>query len=209
MHPCLRQAMHLLLNKLSSAAVSVSGCSFDSTATLWHTSERHLAVISLMSLWYPPCEQLRACSTVCCLPQTQLDVMCGGCQPNRRHRASQKAPLCKLNPNSSRGSRASQFDAPFSLQQSVASVWGTSHVVYLPPLLSLIFAELCFWVAVLFHCSTQWWQVVPPPLSIHGPFLSQTLHPNVIEDRLLQLHSSISKLETSTDSVQFTKISFI
>ena len=114
---------HAPSSVLSCSLSPVSGCSSGSTATLWHTSERHLAVISLILLCLnagnPPCEQLRACSTVCHLLQTQLDGICGGGQPNHRHRASQKAPLCRLNPNSSRGSTASQFDAPFSLLQSM------------------------------------------------------------------------------------------
>ena len=53
-------------------------------STLWQTAERHLIVMSLswcLSAGNPLCEQLRACSTVCCLPHTQLDGMCGGCQP--------------------------------------------------------------------------------------------------------------------------------
>ena len=44
-----------------------------STATLWQTSERRLAVMSLLSLCLsegnPPCEQLKACSTVKCFPR--------------------------------------------------------------------------------------------------------------------------------------------
>ena len=47
-----------------------------STATLWQTSARRLAVMSLTSLCLsegnPPCAQLKACSTVKCFPQTQI-----------------------------------------------------------------------------------------------------------------------------------------
>ena len=111
---CLHRAVHLLLNWLSSTAVSAfSSCSSGSTTTLWPSSERHLAVTSL-------CVNAREhCLTVWHLPQTWLDGMCGGCLPNCRHRASRKAPLCKLNSYSCSSSTASQFDALFSLLHSI------------------------------------------------------------------------------------------
>ena len=58
--------------------------------------------MSRISLWRidgnPPRGQFRACSTVNCLPQMQWEGKCVGRQPYRRHSASLKAPLWRVNP---------------------------------------------------------------------------------------------------------------
>ena len=64
----------------------------------------------------PPWEQLIACSTVSCLPQTQWEGKCGGHQPYHRQRASLRAPLWRVNPCFMMGRVESQVDAPFSLE---------------------------------------------------------------------------------------------
>ena len=66
----------------------------------------------------PPQAQLRACSLVYCLPQTQFDGWCGGRHPYLRQRASLKAPLSNAKPCSAIGRDESQLDAPFSLEAS-------------------------------------------------------------------------------------------
>ena len=62
----------------------------------FHVSVRSCAVVSWSSLCLiegrPPQAQLRACSLVYCLPQTQFDGRCGGRHPYMRHRTSLKAP---------------------------------------------------------------------------------------------------------------------
>ena len=74
--------------------------------------------MSRISLWRidgnPPRGQFRACSTVNCLPQMQWEGKCVGRQPYRRHSASLKAPLWRVNPCSSMGKVESQLEAPFS-----------------------------------------------------------------------------------------------
>ena len=94
-----------------------------STATLWQTSARRLAAMSLTSLCLsernPLYEQLKACSTVKCFPQTQLPGRWISCHQWRRLSASWNAPICKLNLCSVRGSTPSQIDAPFSLPKFI------------------------------------------------------------------------------------------
>ena len=51
------------------------------------------------------------------MPQAQLVGALDGNQPYLKARASLKVPLCKVKPNSSRGSEESQLDAPFSWVQ--------------------------------------------------------------------------------------------
>ena len=73
-HPILPPSSVLAVLCWNCSPVSVWGSGF--TATLQQTSARRLAVISLTSLCLsvgnPPCEQLKACSTVKCFPQAQL-----------------------------------------------------------------------------------------------------------------------------------------
>ena len=68
----------------------------------------------------PPREQLIACSTVSCLPQTQWEGRRGGRQPYLKQRASLKAPLWRAKPCSAMGRVESQLDAPFSLEAVIA-----------------------------------------------------------------------------------------
>jgi len=62
-----------------------------------------------------PFEQLRACSILLILPQTQLAGRFKGDQPQRSAIASQKSPLWSAKPWHSNGKMESQEDAPFSL----------------------------------------------------------------------------------------------
>ena len=72
--------------------------------------------IGLISLWQiegkPPWGHKNACSTELekFMPQTQCVGVPGGGQPYWRERASTKAPLCRLKPNSVIGSDVSQLE---------------------------------------------------------------------------------------------------
>ena len=63
----------------------------------------------------PPHGHPKACSTVNCFPQTQLDGNRGGCQPYLRHKASLKAPLYNAKPCSIKGKAVNQLEEPDSL----------------------------------------------------------------------------------------------
>ena len=86
-----------VLAEASLSISSVTGWSSGSIFTLWHTSVRRVAVMSLISLCLmdgnPPLAHEKACSTVSLLPQAQLDGRFEGGHPYRRARASWKAPL--------------------------------------------------------------------------------------------------------------------
>ena len=87
------------------------------------TSESRLAVMSRISLCLiegnPPLGHDRAWSTEKFLPQAQVVGVREGCQLYRSARASRKAPLCKLKPNSRIGRVVSQVEAPFSWARSM------------------------------------------------------------------------------------------
>ena len=67
----------------------------------------------------PPQEQLRACSIVNFWSQTQRDGSCSGCQPYLKHRASQNAPLWRVNPWSAIRRVVGYVEAPFSDDTSI------------------------------------------------------------------------------------------
>ena len=67
----------------------------------------------------PPFGQDKACSTENWVPQSQLMGVRDGSHPYRKHRASRKALLCRVNPNSATGRAVSQLEAPFSWASSI------------------------------------------------------------------------------------------
>ena len=101
-----------------------------------HTSEqtsvRRFAVRSLISLCLmdgnPPLGHDKACSIQNHVPHPHVACDCNGCQLYLRARASWKALLCRVNPNSSIGKEVSHEEAPFSWASCIAhlSVWGRS-----------------------------------------------------------------------------------
>ena len=88
-----------------------SGWREGSVEKLWQTSDNRATVMSRTSLWQiegkAPFGQLRACSTLLDLPQTQCEGRWGGDQPYQRATASQNAPLRKAKPWHSRGKAVS------------------------------------------------------------------------------------------------------
>ena len=103
---------------------SVIGCRGGSVPTLWQTSLKNSAVMSRSSLWRmegkPPWGQLKACSTVNCLPQEHWRGRFEGYQPYLRQRASRKALLCNAKPCSEIGSVDSRLEPPFSVDKFIA-----------------------------------------------------------------------------------------
>ena len=101
----------------------VRGCRSGSMRTSEQTSVRRFAVGSLISLCLmdgnPPLGHDKACH-----PHVEGD--CNGCQLYLRGRASWKALLCRVNPNSSIGKEVTHEEAPVSWASCIAhlSVWG-------------------------------------------------------------------------------------
>ena len=59
----------------------------------------------------PPFRQERVCSMETLAPQPHVVDVCRECQVYLRARASWKAPLCRVNPNSSIGQQVSNDEA--------------------------------------------------------------------------------------------------
>ena len=117
-------AFEVLLVKTSP----VRGWRSGSTKISWQTSVRMLVVISLISLWRidgkPPRGMKKHAQ-----PRNLHHMHSaweylvaanhnGDTEHQWRHRASTKAPLCRLKPNSVISSDVSQLEAPFSLARS-------------------------------------------------------------------------------------------
>ena len=119
-------AIHLLLSWLSSAAVSPQ-LTVAALVLLPHCG----TLLKYICLWYH-CVSVLETLHVSSWEHAQLFAVY---RRHSMHRVSRNAPLCRLNPNLSRGSTTSQFDALSHCCSSwhVASAWGASHVVYLPP----------------------------------------------------------------------------
>ena len=69
---------------------------------------------------YPSLAQLSAWLTLFCFPQMQTVSMPCGCHPYLRAMVSQKVPLCKAKPCSSKGRTVSHTDVPFSCASPAA-----------------------------------------------------------------------------------------
>ena len=91
----------------------VIGCKCGSMQTSLHTSDKRLAVKSLISLCLidgkPPLGQDKTCSTENWVPHSHSMGMREGSQPYLKHRASRKALLCKVNLNSATGRAVNQL----------------------------------------------------------------------------------------------------
>ena len=96
----------------------VIGCKYGSIQKSLHTSDKRLAARSLISLLFidgkPPLGQDKTCSTENWVPHSHSMEMREGSQPYFKHRASRKALLCRVNPNSATGRAVNQLEAPLS-----------------------------------------------------------------------------------------------
>ena len=94
------------------------GCKYGSMQSSLHTSDKRLAVRSLISLYLihgkPPLGQDNKCSTENWVPYSHSMGMREGNQPYLKYRAPRNALLCRVNPNSATGSSVNQLEAPLS-----------------------------------------------------------------------------------------------
>ena len=126
----------------------VRGCRSGSMQTSEQTVRR-FAVKSCISLCLmdgnPPFGHDKACTIENLVPHPHIEGDCSGCQLYLRARASWKALLCRVNPNSSIGRQLSHEEAPFSRASCIArlGVWGRSSFRRSAVSVALWYLSLC------------------------------------------------------------------
>ena len=92
----------------------------------------------------PPFGQDKACSTENWVPQSQLKGVHDDSHLYRKHRASRKALLCRVNPNSATGRAVSQLDAPFSWASSIERCMSCQVMVLADRQIPVVVTASCY-----------------------------------------------------------------